>query len=288
MSEGYPAARRLRDLVEPLAAGVYFAPEAISAYEELGLNYFEGYFCSRSGCMGRVPGSVVCAAFGHFAPAVVERAIESGTAKVDLDAVLDARGRGAEAQLTRLLGRPNEDVTRATEILRSLTDGLNPAGRALFAGLSAQPWPGTPYGDLWHAADLVREHRGDAHIAAWMGDVDACEITLLTELFWGMPPRSYVLTRGWSAEEIDAATGRLTARGLVQADQMTSVGRELREEIEQRTDQAEAEVLARLGDRTDELFGLLRPWARAIVDGGGYPVDASRLFETVANASGDR
>ena len=282
MSEGRPAARRLRDLVEPIAAGVYFAPEAIRAYEELGLNYFEGYFCSRSGSLGRVPGSVVTAAFGHFAPAVVERAIEGGRTKADLDAVLAARTSGAEAQLERLLGPPTEEAARATEILRSLTDGLNPAGRALYAGLSVLPWPNTPYGDLWRAADLVREHRGDAHIAAWMGEVDACEITLMTELFWGVPARSYVFTRGWSADEIDVAAARLADRDIVGNDALTDAGRELREEIEQRTDASEAEVMARLGNRQEELFELLRPMAKAIVDGGGYPVDPSRMGDTMA------
>jgi hypothetical protein len=297
MSEGRPAARRLRDLVEPVAAGLYFAPEAIGAFEELGLNYFEGYFCSRSACMGRVPGSVVTAAFGHFAPDVVERAIESGSTKADLDAVLAARQRGAEAQLERLIGAvidvervtgPVVDIERATEILRSLTDGLNPAGRALFAGLTALPWPGTPYGDLWRAADLVREHRGDAHIAAWMGLADACEITLMTELYWGMPARSYVYTRGWSAEEIAAAAARLADRGILRDDQLTPEGRDLREEIEQRTDASEAEIMARLGDRKDELFGLLRPMAKAIVDGGGYPVDPSRMGDTMAASTRTR
>ena len=62
--------RRLRDLVEPLAANVYFAPEAQEAYKELGLSYLPGYFRSRSACMGDVSGEVVVAAFGVFNPAI--------------------------------------------------------------------------------------------------------------------------------------------------------------------------------------------------------------------------
>jgi hypothetical protein len=139
------------------------------------------------------------------------------------------------------------------------------------------PRPGTPFGDLWHAADLVREHRGDGHIAAWIPHVDSTEITVLTELAWGIPPRSYVYTRGWNDEEVDAAYDRLRARGLVDGEQLSSAGTELREEIERATDLANREVVERLGDRADELFGLLTPWARAIVDGGGYPVDPTNL-----------
>lgn len=283
-----PTARQLRNLVEPVAAQVYFAPDAIAAYKELGLDFIEGYFCSRGASLGRdAPGSVVAATFAHFDPGVVERAVASGSAKADRDALLAARQHGAEAHLSRLLGEPDERTARATEILRELTSGLNPAGRALYAALSVQPWPGTPYGDLWRAADLAREHRGDAHIAAWMGVVDACEITLLTELSWGMQPRAYVFTRGWSPDVVDAAEARLDARGLIREGRLTPEGEALREEIEARTDRAEGEVVDRLGDRADELFDLLRPMARAIVDGGGYPASISDFTRGVGNrASG--
>jgi hypothetical protein len=274
-------ARQLRNLVEPVAAQVYFAPEAIAGYPELGLNFIEGYFCSRGASLGRdAPWSVVSASFAHFDPGVVERAIASGSTKTEIDALVEARQRGSEAQLARLLGEPDEQTARATAILRELTDGLNLAGRTLFAALSVQPWPGTPFGDLWRAADLVREHRGDAHIAAWMGIVDACEITLLTELSWGMPSRAYVFTRGWDTEVVDAAEARLQARGLIGDGQLTPAGKELREEIEARTDQSEAEVVARLGDRADELFDLLRPMDRAIVEGGGYPASIDDFIRT--------
>jgi hypothetical protein len=265
------------DLVEPIAASVYFSPEAHKGYEALGLDYFEGYFCSRSACLGRVPWSVVAAAFGAFKPAVVEAAVTSGWNKTGPEELLAARLTGATAQLTRLLGEPTGATERATEILRELTDGIDPSGRALFAGLSVLPWPDTPWGGLWRAADLVREHRGDGHIAAWIPHTDSTEITVLTELAWGIPPRSYVFTRGWSTDDVDAAYERLEARGLVKGEELTNTGRALRKEIEDETNRAEREVVERLGDRADELFGLLQPWTDAIVAGGGYPVDPSQL-----------
>lgn len=273
-------ARTLRDLVEPIAAGVYFAPEAASRYEALGLSWIPGYFCSRGGCLGKVPGSVIAAAFGVFKPAVVEAAVAEGWSRTDPEPVLEARLAGAVDQLTRILGEPGEEVRRATHILRSLTEGLDVAGRPLFAGLSALPWPDTPWGALWRAADLVREHRGDGHIGAWIHRVDAVEINLLTELWWRMPLGSYVRTRGWSDEEVDAARARLEARGLIAEGTFTPEGEALRAEIERDTDLAEREVVARLRDRADELFSLLQPWARAIVEAGGYPVDPSTLTRT--------
>lgn len=272
-------ARRLRDLVEPIAAGVYFAPEATERYGELGLGYVEGYFCSRSACLGRPPGRVVAAAFGAFSPQVAERAVAGGWAKTTPEAMLDARLAGATAQLERLLaGTDRQAVARATEILRSTTDGIDPSGRALFAGLSALPWPDEPLGALWRAADLVREHRGDGHIAAWIGRLTSIEVTLLTEPYWGVPHRSYVFTRGWSAEEVEAAWAGLLDRGLVTPEGgLTTDGRDLREQIERDTDLAAREPVDRLGARAGELFALLEGWSAAIIGGGGYPVDPSRL-----------
>ena len=273
-------ARRLRNLVEPIAAGVYFAPEAHAGYSELGLDYFEGYFCSRGACLGKAPWSVIAAAFAAFKPALVQRFATAGWAKTEPEPLLEARLRGATAQLERLLGAPTGETERATELLRELTDALDPSGRSIYAGLSVLPDPETPWGRLWRAADLVREHRGDGHIAAWIGRADSTEITLLTELAWGIPPRSYVFTLGWSEDDVTAAEARLTARGLVRDAALTDAGRELREGIERDTDHAEREVVERLGDRFDELFAWLEPWSAAIIAGGGYPVDPTRLGET--------
>ncbi len=269
--------RRLRDLVEPIAAGVYFAPEATAGYEVLGLDWFEGYFCSRSACLGKAPWTVVCGAFGVFEPSVVEQFVTSGWAKTDPEPVLAARLAGAEASLERLAGSPTGEVARATEILRSLTDGLDVAGRALFAGLAALSKPTSPWGALWRAADLVRERRGDAHVAAWIPYFDACEINLVTELAWGLPPRSFVLTRGWKDDALDAAYARLESRGLVESESLTGAGRRLRGDVERATDQAERAVIERLADDADELFALLEPWSKAIIGGKGYPIDPSAL-----------
>lgn len=272
-------ARKLRNVTEPIAAGVYFAPEAIDGYQNLGLDYFEGYFCSRSACLGRAPWSVVCAAFAAFKPAAVESAVTSGWAKAEPQAMLDARLAGATRQLERLIGdvASPTDVARATELLYALTDGVDPSGRMLYSGLSVLPRPDTPFGNLWHAADLVREHRGDGHIAAWIPYTDSTEITVLTELAWGIPPRSYVFTRGWTEDEVDAAYARLTARGLVDEHGLTEAGTALRDQIETATDLASRAVTERLAEHGDELFALLTPWSEAIVAGGGYPVSPKNL-----------
>ncbi|HMC52738.1 MAG TPA: hypothetical protein VKI64_08265 [Acidimicrobiales bacterium] len=270
--------RRLRDVVEPIAANVYFAPEAQAAYKELGLSYLPGYFCSRSACMGGLPGEVVASTFGVFNPDLVVPAVAEGWSKTDPASILAARQRGAVASLDRILDGPDPAaVARATELLRRGAEAARPEGRPIYSGLRSLGWPGDPLGDLWRAADLVREHRGDSHTCAWVAHgVSAMEITLLTELWWGIPLGSYVLTRGFSAEQAEAAIQGLQQQGLVDGERrFTAGGEKLRAAIEEATDRGEAGVVAGLGGDADELIGLLEPWAKSVVAAGGYPVDPS-------------
>jgi len=270
--------RRLRDVVEPIAANVYFAKEAQEAYGDLGLGYIPGYFCSRSACMGRVPGEAVVSAFGVFNPDIVLPAVEEGRAKTDVESLLAARERGAIASLERIFGDEPDGAARATEILRRAADAATCEGHPLFAGLRSLGFPGSATGDLWRAADLVREHRGDSHTCAWVSHgVDATEITLLTELWWRLPLNSYVRTRGWTADQTDRAIDRLRERGLVEGDGFTPAGQELRASIEEATDRQERAIVTAIGEDADELFALLAPWSKAIIDSGGYPSDPSSL-----------
>ncbi|HET6775876.1 MAG TPA: hypothetical protein VFH36_21370 [Acidimicrobiales bacterium] len=277
----HDAARRMRDLVEPLAAAVYFAPEAQQRYEALGLNYVEAYFGSRSACLGTVPWRVVSGVFAAFKPSVVERAMAGVHAKTDPQALLEARLAGARDQIVRMAGAPTDDFLVAADLLLEVTDGLDGSGRALYSALAGLPVPGRddPAGRLWRAADLVREHRGDGHIAAWLPHFDSAEITVLTEPWWGIEPGSYAWTRGWDADDIASARARLVDRGLLDEEAgITEAGRALREQVEDTTDLAAREVIVRLGDRIGELFTMLDPLSKAMLGQDGYPVRRSELF----------
>ena len=270
--------RRLRDLVEPIAANVYFAEEAHGAYKELGLSFMPGYFCSRSACMGQVPGEVVVSAFGVFNPDIVIPAVDEGWSKTDASTILDARLGGAVGGLTRILEGVPDGAARATELLRRAGDRATAEGHPLYSGLRSLDWPDDPIGQLWRAADLVREHRGDSHVCAWVAHgVGAVEITLMTELWWRLPLNTYVATRGWTPEQIDIATDRLRERGLLEGDGFTPAGEQLRAQIEEATDRQERTVVEGLGDDAEELFALLEPWSKAVVASGGYPRDPSTL-----------
>jgi hypothetical protein len=293
MTDLHRTARRLRDLVEPIAASVYFAPECHDNYAALGFAASPGefagvaapemnaYFTSRGACLGQVPGEVVTAAFGVFTPAIVVPAVTQGWATTDRDSVLAARLDGQRAHLERILGPEPAGIERGTTLLRQVAEAAQHAGRPMFAGLASLGYPGDPIGDLWRAADLVREHRGDCHTIAWTSSgLTAPEIMLVTELWWGMPARSYSLTRGWTTEQYDAAEDRLRTDGLLDDGGLTGQGRDLRRRIEHDTDRLEASAVAALGDDVAELFALLEPWSAAIVAGGGYPASA---FQTVSD-----
>jgi hypothetical protein len=279
------SARRVWDVVEPIAANAYFAPEVHAALARLGygggnpgpngIEYPDGvaYFVSRGGCLGpNTPGEVIAAAFGVFKRPMVVAQVEAGWKISDQPSVLAAREEGCIASLERMLGPEPDGLGWATDVLKRMADAAPAEGRALFSGLLSLGYPGTPMGDFWRAADLVREHRGDSHIAAWMAaDLDACEIGLLTDVWRNAPIKSWVRSRGWTEEELDAGCDRLRSRGLLDGDDITAMGRVTREHIDDATDDMEVRLLAALGDDADRLFTLLDGWSDQVVAANGYP-----------------
>ena len=164
--------------------------------------------------MGQVHGTVVAAAFGVFNPAAVVPAVTYGWTLTDATTICTARTDGALAQLHRILGDEPDGLHRVVQLLLTAVEPLRPDGKPLFAGISALPMPGPPLGVAWRLGDMLREYRGDAHVAAWTGaGFDPPEIGLLTELYWGLPARSYVRTRAWTADDLDAAEERLRSAG---------------------------------------------------------------------------
>jgi hypothetical protein len=213
----------------------------------------------------------VAAAFSVFNPEIVVPLVELGWTRTDAKTIGAARDDGAIAQLRRLLGDAPAGVDRARELLARAVTPLRPEGRPLYAGVASQTMPGDALGAVWRMADMLREFRGDSHTTAWVSaGFDATEIGLLTELYWGLPMRSYSRTRGWSAEQFDAAHDRLRARGLVDQTGFTEAGRAAREEIEIRTDAQMESSVGALGDDIEELFAIMGPWGVAVRDGFGY------------------
>lgn len=276
-------ARRLAMLLEPVVGQVYFSPECHAEYEALGFAPSPGhagatalpdgpaYFTSRGSLLGQVPGEVVAAAFAVFDPAAVVPAVTFGWTRTDAPTIRTARDRGAIAQLVRVLGEAPAGLDRVIELLERAAAPLRPEGRPLFAGLSSMELPDHPVGRMWRLGDRLREYRGDSHTAAWISaGLDATEIGLLSELWWGLPLKTYVRTRAWTEEALDGAIERLRSRGLLEGDGFSPAGRTLREQVEAATDAQMRPAVDALGDDADELFDRLAPWGEELRRTGAY------------------
>ena len=219
-------ARRLGSLLEPVTGQVYFSPECHAEYVALGFDPSPSvkngvalpdgpaYFTSRGSVMGQVSGQVVAAAFAVFNPAVVVPCVELGWTRTDATTISAARDNGAIGQLRRILGDEPDGLARVIEILKRMVEPLRPEGRPLFAGLRSLGLPADRIGAMWRLGDMLREYRGDSHTASWISaGIDATEIGLMSELYWGLSPRSYSRTRAWSGrrfrrrDRAAAATG---------------------------------------------------------------------------------
>jgi helix-turn-helix protein len=276
-------ARAVASALEPFAGQVYFSPECHAGYAALGFGPSPGkvgavalpdgpaYFASRGSVMGQVPGTVIAAAFAVFNPAAVEPAVTFAWSITDAATIGAARTAGALGQLTRILGPSPDGVDAAVRLLTVAGRDLRPEGKPLYAGLAAQSLPDEPLGAAWRLADRLREYRGDAHTAAWTAaGLDAAEIGLMTELYWGLRARSYVRTRAWTDADLDAAEERLEARGLTRDGQLTEEGRRIREEIEVATDRQCRPIVDALGDDLSSLISIVGRWAADIRAAGGY------------------
>jgi DNA-binding MarR family transcriptional regulator len=168
--------------------------------------------------------------------------------------------------LESVIGTDAPGLDRAIALLKKGVAGASKEGHPMFTALQALPWPGTQLGDLWRACDMVREHRGDSHVNAWVAmGLHPVEINVMSELWRKVPLGSVTMMQmGWTRQDVDAAMTNLGERGLVVDHELTDEGRRLREEIEQATDAQERTLVDAIGGDADELLGLLDPWARAI------------------------
>ncbi|MDY7103285.1 MAG: hypothetical protein S0880_19045 [Actinomycetota bacterium] len=271
-----PYARRLWWAIEPYHAVQYFAPEPREALDAAGLRgFWMGYVGGRSAPLGPVPPGVVTALFHNFHPARIERALPDAWAFATPEAVLSARLHGVGQALTRSLGDAASSAELATvaEIARQLAESLDCAGRPLAAANLSLDWPTVPHLVLWQAATILREHRGDGHVAALVAaglDGVECHVLALAPDHDREhdPERAegQRAARGWSEADWEAATARLWERGLLDADgALTARGNNLRLVIEEQTDLAASRAFGalttdaqeRLLTVTEELSGLV-------------------------------
>lgn len=267
-------ARRLWQRLETYHAVVYFAPEKKPAYDAAGLKGgWMGYFAARAAPLGPVSGEVVTALFYNFHPRMVLRAIPDAWSFSSPERVLEARAEVVDGALRRLLGDAGP-VAAAADVALDAAARCDFAGRPMAAANAALEPPRDPHLKLWHAATVLREHRGDGHVAALSAaGIDGCEAHLTLVATGEVPASVLQPNRGWSDDEWAAARVRLMEGGLVNEDgTATKAGAELREWVEGVTDElALAPWRAAGDDAAARLLSLLEEPDRRIVDGGGVP-----------------
>ncbi|MGD1240022.1 SCO6745 family protein [Mycobacterium seoulense] len=268
-------ARRFFDRYEPVHAVTYFAPEARAALDGLGYRgFWMGYFAARSAPLGMVPREVVTAIFYNFAPERVAKALPAAWQVAGPDAALHARQESAVAALRRYGLNTDENVRVAAELAGKAARQAPLDGRPLFAANLALPWPEDPLAALWHATTLLREHRGDAHVAVLAAaGVSGRESNVLHAAAGGVPREYIARTRDYDEAAWRHHEQRLAERGLLHDDgSLTTAGRELKDHIERSTDALSLSALDALGDEEVEtLFRALTPITRAVVAGGDVP-----------------
>lgn len=247
-------------------------------YQDLGTVHDRtGYFASRAACMGSVNAEIVTATFFNFNPVLVREAMAGAWDVAEPQARVDARLRAADATLRRHLGEAVDgpEMTRAATLAREAAASCWSAGRPLAAGLINLEWPEETHLVLWHAISIVREFRGDGHVAVLAaGNVSPIEALLLHAGTGEVPAAVLRATRAWPDEEWDRALTDLQSRGLLGEDGMlTESGDAFREGIQTRTDLAAMAPWESLGEEgCDELRGLVRPFSKALVAGGAFVI----------------
>lgn len=270
-------ARRTWRTLEPIHGMIYFAPEAADRYAALGLADRSGYFASRSAAMGPVGAEVVIATFFNFHPALVRRSMDGVWAATTTGRVLEVRLEAADAALRRGLGSwfGSKEVTRAAELARAAAEaaGSRGEGRPLFAGHSALDWPDEDHLVLWQAQTLLREFRGDGHVAALCSaSLTGGEALVIHAATGDVPAAVLKTSRAWPDDEWDDLVESVRSRGWLADGEKLALspsGAEHRRQIEDLTDALAVHPYAVLGeDRCAELRSLARPLSQAIVAAG--------------------
>src|SRR5690348_15648359 len=268
MSHPPAKVHRMFELIEPIAT-VTFSEMPNEAFLALGMrNYWDGYFAGRAAPLGLAPAEVVHAVFYNFADGEVARHIPWVWGKTNPKEAISVRERGSTAALRQMIGdlADSPALVRVADLATRAAVSAPTEGRVLYAGLRALDVPEEPVARLWHAATLLREHRGDGHNAALVAHgIGGTEAHVLLALSLGMRAEEFGRIHHLPTALLAAVVEGLRSRGLVDAaGRFTDAGRDKKERIEALTDELAAPAYDVLtADELDELVAGLEPIAAA-------------------------
>jgi hypothetical protein len=278
MSVELSLVRQMWKLLEPIHALLYYAPEVSAQSEKLGFDIttrWPSYFPLRSAPLGAAGAELVAATFYSFNPDMVRDHVPAAWQVATPADVLAARSEGISQALRKLTD--GQDLTEAANLARQLADAANTTARPLGAANADLPWPTEPHLILWHAATILRETRGDGHVAALLtAGLDPTE-ALVSFAAVGAAPVEVFASRGWSPEQWAGAKDRLVERGWMNGDgTATEAGEAGRAEVERMTDELAAPAYRAVGaEKTGRLAQLVMPVTMAVVGTGLLPMQST-------------
>jgi len=242
----FQAARRMWQQLEPVHALVYYAPEVFAEFAALGYDTgtrWPTYFPLRSAPLTAPGPRRVASAFYSFSPHMVAEYAGPAWDVASTEQVLAARLRGVDRMLRTIMGDQlgTPEFAELTGLVRRVAEAADTSGRPLAAGNADLAWPDEPHLVLWQAITIIREQRGDGHVAALLThELDPCE-ALVSFAAIGAAPAATFDSRQWSADAWAAAADRLRSRGWIDADgAATERGAAGRDQVERLTDRLAA------------------------------------------------
>ncbi|MEU8504088.1 hypothetical protein AB0C40_05015 [Streptomyces brevispora] len=275
------AGRRCHNALNPLHSALYFSPDLGKELGAIGIkDASAAYFASRAAALGAVGPGTVTATFYNFNHDVVATHVPAVWDIATPEAVLAARLRAVDSTLRRLLGEEtiaSPELAEAARLALRAVAGCTRHARPLYAAHADLPVPEQPHLAYWHAATLLREHRGDAHLAALLAaGLDPVEALVShTATGKGMSPRLILATRGWRRGDWEDASARLRERGLLTTeDKLTEAGIALRTGLEEATDRMDLAPYEHLGGAgVARLTELGRGFLGTALAAGAFPAD---------------
>ncbi|WP_436843366.1 SCO6745 family protein [Streptomyces narbonensis] len=284
--------QRCAQAVNALHSISYFTPDLGVELERFGVtDPLSVYMACRSAPLGAVDAPVVTAVFHGFAPAFVAERVPAVWDSVSPKQAILARQKAIGTALERLLGSEvirSEQMAEAAKLATAAAWGASFPGRPLYAANAALDQPDEPHIALWHAATMLREHRGDGH-AIVLGHLEligaeALVLDCASEL--GMPKEVVMPQRGWSEQDWSAAQERLVDRELIDgAGTLTARGVALREEMERETCRLDRAPYTALSETDVEKLALyVRGLVTTAADSGAFMPQLREFFAPAAEA----
>jgi len=267
-------AERVHRVLEPIHAMINFTPELQDTLTGIGLRPGRmPAFASRIAPLGAVAGI-----FYTFNPELMGRFFPRAWTLASPEDIVAGRLTAVDVSLRRLLGAEtiaSAELAEAAALAREAAGGCFAAGRPMYAAQEALGWPEEPHLALWHAATLLREFRGDGHVAVLVSKGLDPLTALITHTATGsgfFEPAAKLL-RGWSDEQWAEAQRKVQDQGLIdESGALTDRGTALRQELEDATNRLTERPWQTLGtEKADRLHDLAEGFAKQIVAAGAYP-----------------